>query len=103
MMSEGGIPPTMSSWRYVLEHHGFGALIALILLLTLLGVIPSPLVTRLIAHTDRDQQRDAIILAVCLNLAKNDTQSEGRCWDALFGVGDIARLVDQARKRASTR
>lgn len=72
--------------RDVLERHGFGAFVALLLLGVLFGYIPSPL-TALAAHVARDPQREAIFLAICLNTAP-DASGKRLCWDALItGVG----------------
>ena len=84
-------------WRQILKDHGFGAVIATILLGAILGVIPSPL-TRLSAHMERDQQRDAIMLALCINAAAQDRVAENRCWDAVIGVGEVANAVRDAYK-----
>lgn len=87
------------NWRDFLERHGFGAFIALILILSMIGILPTPLFTKILAHTDRDQQRDAIMLALCLNVAKDDKMASDRCWDALTGVGEISRTLKDLEKR----
>ena len=84
-------------WKQILKDHGFGAVIAMILLGAILGFIPSPL-TRLSAHMERDHQRDAIMLALCINSAGADRVATNRCWDALIGVGEVANAVTEANK-----
>lgn len=86
-------------WREILERHGFGALIALILLLSMVGILPTPLFSKILAHTDRDQQRDAVLLALCVNAARDDVPGINRCWDALTGVGEISRTLKDLEKR----
>lgn len=86
------------NWRYILEHHGFGAFIALLFIFAMLGILPTPFFMQLMAHMNRDQQRDAVMFAVCLNLAGNDAQAKNRCWDALSGVGEVTKAVKEAEK-----
>jgi hypothetical protein len=89
-------------WKELLSRHGFGAVIALMLLLALFGILPTPLMSRMMIHTERDQQRDALMFAVCLNLAGEYRDAQNRCWDALYGTGEIGtvirRLQDQEKK-----
>lgn len=73
------MPPML---KEILDRHGFGAFIAVLLLGVLFGYIPSPL-SRLSAHVERDAQREAILLAICLNTAP-DLIGQRLCWEALI-------------------
>jgi len=74
--------PGRELFRAVLERHGFGAFIALILLAVLFGFVPSPL-TSLAKHVERDAQREAVLLSICLNTSR-DADERARCWVALL-------------------
>jgi len=73
---------TKEDLRYVLERHGFGAFIALILMGVVFGYIPSPL-SAIAKHVERDAEREAVLLAVCLNTAHRQAETD-RCWSALL-------------------
>lgn len=77
-------PPSSnrSTLRYVLETHGFGAFIALLLLAAYFGYLPTPL-AQLAKHMERDANREGILLAVCLNTARDEAE-RARCWNALL-------------------
>lgn len=84
----------MTTWeripvREILERHGFGAFVAVLLLAVLFGFVPSPL-TALARHTERDAQREAMLLSICLNTAHDDNE-RNRCWTALVS-GQVQSL-----------
>lgn len=101
-------------WRDILEKHGFGAVVALILLAALLGLFPTPL-SQLAAHVDRDVQRETMTLAVCLNIAEltaavktrvgpeDRDQAFNRCWDAMYGTGPLSQAIRQLSRQKSQR
>lgn len=77
-------PSNVPVWRYVLETHGFGAFVALLLLYALYTYAPSVLRANeiLAAHAMRDANREALLTVVCLNTAKTK-ELESLCWKAL--------------------
>lgn len=64
------------------EVHGFGALVALLLMWAMYQYAPA-----FLRHTERDANREAVLLSICLNTAKEPTDRE-RCWTAIY-TGDV--------------
>jgi hypothetical protein len=75
----------VSTLRYILETHGFGAFVALLLLYLIYSYAPAitSANTALAKHLERDANREAILLALCLNSSHTPDETQ-RCWTALI-------------------
>jgi hypothetical protein len=66
--------------REILERHGFGAIVALLLMYAMYSYAPA-----FLRHTERDANREAVLLSICLNTSKGNEETQ-RCWLAITGA-----------------